>query len=135
MQLIKFADTNLIRVQLIMTGIQHPVNQCGQLLVIGRLRVNFCCVQRRTQHFQGMSDFRHHGRRPLLRLHAVRNIQTVVTQGQRQAGRAVELLLRCALIICPGDTVKFVCMLPLPAELRQAPVKLITDQLAGDQVE
>ena len=80
-----------------------------------------------------MSDFRHHSSRPLLRLHAVGDIQAVVTQGQRQTGRAVELLLRRALIICPGDTVKFVSMLSLPAELRQAPVKLITDQLAGHQ--
>ncbi|SUG74801.1 Uncharacterised protein [Salmonella enterica] len=135
MQLIKFADTNLIRVQLIMTGIQHPVNQCGQLLVIGRLRVNFCCVQRRTQHFQGMSDFRHHGRRALLRLHAVRDIQTVVTQGQRQTCRAVKLLLRRALVKRTRDTVKFVSTLPLPAEVRQATVKLIADQLAGHQME
>lgn len=82
-----------------------------------------------------MSDFRHHGRCPLLRFHAVRDIQTVVTQGQRQAGRAVKLLLRRTLIKRPRDTVKFVSTLPLPAEVRQATVKLIADQLAGDKVE
>ena len=45
MQFIKFADTYVVRIQLIMTGIQHPVNQRGQFLSICRLCENFCCIQ------------------------------------------------------------------------------------------
>lgn len=45
MQFIKFADTYVVRIQLIMAGIQHPVNQRGQFLSICRLCENFCCIQ------------------------------------------------------------------------------------------
>ena len=43
----------------------------------------------------------------------MRSSAPVVTQGHRQAGRAVKLLLGRALVKRPGDTVELIRTLPL----------------------